>query len=133
MYIFDTDTLSNIVKHAPSTKLLQRLSNTGWDLQFTTAINVAEIYYGAFRSSACQRIIQVFEREVFPRLTVLPFDEGTARVFGEMKADLESRGIVRSEPDMRIAAIALQHRLTVITGNLKHFQGIPSLKVENWI
>ena len=39
----------------------------------------------------------------------------------------------RFEPDLQIAAIALRHRLTVVTGNIRHFAGIPGLKVENWL
>ena len=39
----------------------------------------------------------------------------------------------KSEPDLRIAAIAIQHTLTLISGNTKHFERIPGLDVENWI
>jgi tRNA(fMet)-specific endonuclease VapC len=46
---------------------------------------------------------------------------------------LEERGFTRSEPDLRIAAIALQHGLTVVTGNVRHFAGISGLAVENWL
>ena len=64
---------------------------------------------------------------------MLPFDLESARVFGRLKASLEKRGLPRSEPDLRIAAIGLQHGLTLVTGNVRHFEGIPSLAVENWL
>lgn len=50
MYIFDTDVLSNILKKEPSPLLLKKLQGLPEDLQFTTSINVSEIYYGAYRS-----------------------------------------------------------------------------------
>jgi hypothetical protein len=43
------------------------------------------------------------------------------------------RGLFRSEPDLRIAAIALQHGLTIVTGNIRHFTDIPGLSAENWL
>jgi len=133
MYLFDTDILSNIVKAAPSSRLLERLATAPSDLQFTTAINIGEIYYGASRSPHRERIIQAFEAKVFPQLVILSFDEGSGKVFGTLKASLEKKGRSSSEPDLRIASIALQHKLVLITGNERHYQNIPRLLVENWL
>ena len=46
--------------------------------------------------------------------------------------ELEKRGIGCSEPDLRIAAVAIQHSLILITGNIRHFENIPGLRVEDW-
>jgi len=35
--------------------------------------------------------------------------------------------------DLQIASIALSMDMTLITGNLKHFQRVPQLTVENWL
>jgi len=133
MYLFDTDVLSNIVKTKPSSGLLQKLRKIPSDMQFTTAINAAEIYYGASKSVHRESIIQAFEEKVFPNLLILPFDEGSAKIYGTTKARLEKKGLSASEPDLRIASIAIQHRLTLITGNVRHFKSIPGLVIENWI
>lgn len=136
MYLFDTDIISRAVKAAPPPALIERLSRIPRALQFTTAVNAAEVYYGASRIVPAARrdaLVKAFEDLVFARLTVLPFDLESAKVFGRLKASLESRGLPRSEPDLRIAAVALQHGLTVVTGNIRHFAGIPGLKVENWL
>jgi predicted nucleic acid-binding protein len=50
MYLFDTDTLSNIVKRKPSGILLGKLRDLPRAFQYTSTINVGEIYYGAIRS-----------------------------------------------------------------------------------
>jgi tRNA(fMet)-specific endonuclease VapC len=133
MYIFDTDTLSNIVKNRPSPRFLKILINLSPEFQYTTSINSAEIYYGAHRSPNKDIILEAFEEAVFPNVTILPFDEKSAQVYGKLKAKLEKKGIVKSEPDLRIASIALQHGFILISGNIRHFQGIPRLKIENWI
>jgi len=133
MYLFDTDTLSNIVKQKPSQRLVEKLRHLARAVQFTTAINVGEIYFGAYRSPKKKVILKAFTETVFPNVNILPFDSESGRVFGLLKAELEKSGIGCSEPDLRIAAIAVQHHLTLITGNIKHFKRIPGLKIENWM
>ncbi len=133
MYLFDTDTLSNIVKKKPSGRLLEKLEDTPKAFQYTSAINVGEIYYGASRTSSKKKILKAFEEMVFPNVNVLPFDRQSGRVFGTLKAEIEKRGIGCSEPDLRIAAVTIQHGLTLITGNTKHFKNIPGLRIEDWI
>jgi predicted nucleic acid-binding protein len=133
MYLFDTDTLSNIVKRKPSGRLLEKLEETPKAFQYTTAINVGEIYFGANRSSRKKQILKAFEEKVFPNVNILSFDEQSGRVFGLLKAEPEKGGIGCSEPDLRIAAVALQHGLTLISGNTKHFKNIPGLRIANWI
>ena len=62
-------------------------------------------------------------------MTVLPFDLGTARVFGELQADLESRGLSPGDADVQIAATAIRHGLELVTGNLHHHQRVPGLRI----
>jgi len=133
MYLFDTDTLSNVVKRKPSGRLLQKLEETPIAFQHTSAINIGEIYYGANRSSRKMQILKAFEEMVFPNVNILPFDRQSGQVFGILKAELEKRGIGCSEPDLRIAAVAIQHSLILITGNTRHFKNVPRLRIEDWI
>ena len=133
MYLFDTDVLSNIVKRNPSKTLLQKIQKLPKESQFTSSINIGEIYYGANRSSRKEQILKVFEERVFPSVHIVGFDEMSGKLFGELKATLEKQGVVRSEPDLRIASIAIQHDFILITGNIKHFEKISGLNLENWI
>ena len=48
-------------------------------------------------------------------------------------AYLEAQGTPIGHPDTQIAAIALANDLTVVTGNVRHFQRVPGLAVENWL
>jgi len=133
MYLFDTDVLSNIVKRNPSKTLLRKIQKLPKDLQYTSSINIGEIHYGANRSSRKEQIIEAFEERVFPSVHIVGFDETSGKLFGELKAALEKRGIVCSEPDLRIASIAIQHDFILITGNTKHFEKISGLSIEDWI
>jgi len=133
MYLFDTDCLSNILKKAPSPLLLKKLEALPNDLQFTTSINISEIYFGAYRSKNQKKILAAYEDKVFPNVNILPFDTDSGKIYGRLKAFLEKRGLSKSEADLRIAAIAIQHNMIVITGNKRHFMKIPGLNVEDWI
>lgn len=137
MYLFDTDILSQLAKKRRPGALMARLAQVPLASQFTSAVNVAEIYYGIFRmesrEGAPESLREFFDGQVFPRLTILPFDGESALAYGRLKSGLERRGRPRFEPDLQIAAIALCHRLTVVTANVRHYAGIPGLKVENWL
>jgi len=133
MYLFDTDCLSNILKKAPSPLLIKKLESLPKGLQFTTSINVSEIYFGAYRSRNQEKILKAYEDKVFPNVNILPFDTDSGKIYGRLKSLLEKRGLSKSEPDLRITAIAIQHNMILITGNKRHFMNIPGLNMEDWI
>lgn len=66
------------------------------------------------------------------RLPKLAYDDEAARVAGELRAELRRRGVGIEDADLQIASIALRHNLTLITHNVKHFEHIPGLRIENW-
>jgi predicted nucleic acid-binding protein len=74
MYLFDTDVLSHVLKKLRKASLMARLEATPRAAQFTSAVNVAEIYFGVLRRESRKDLLRSFEDEVFPRLAILPFD-----------------------------------------------------------
>ena len=133
MFLFDTDTLSHVLRREPSPSLLVRLAAVSPEEQFTTAITVGEMVYGAERSSRREYLLGQFEMRLWPMLHILPFDRRAGETYGSLRAQLEHAGTPLAEPDLRIAAIALTHDLTVVTGNVRHFSRVAGLRVENWI
>ena len=102
--------------------------------QFTSSITLGELLYGAYRlPTHTSLFLERIEGAILPNLPVLPFDAAAARRYGELRADLERQGTPIGEADLRIGAIALSRGLTVVTGNVRHFQRIPDLSVENWL
>jgi len=133
MYLFDTDTISNLLSKRPSTQLRRRLAKVPPERQFTSTITVAELYYGVYKSPRPEGFRRRLEQEVLPRVRVIPFDRRAAAVYGRVRAELERRGEPLSDPDLLIAAIALSRGLTVVTGNVRHFARVSGLTVENWL
>ena len=134
MDLLDTDILSNLLKRAPSTALIAKLASVPPEHQFTSSITLGELFYGAHRlRERAHILLERLDRTLPPNLPALPFDGVAARRYGEVRAELERQGTPLGDADLRIGAIALVRGLTVVTGNVRHFQRIPGLSVENWL
>jgi tRNA(fMet)-specific endonuclease VapC len=132
MYCFDTDVLSATMRPNPPLALVRRLAALPVAEQHTTAITVGELLYGVAktpRSEIVGRIRTLLESAV----TVLPFDAAAAAAYATLRTGLERAGRPLDDPDLRIAAIALARELTLVTGNDRHFDRVPGLRVENWL
>lgn len=130
MFLFDADAISESFRARPLPRYLAWLENIPAEEQFTSAIVVGELYRGAFRSQARDRHLANIENRVLPEMTILPFDEDVARVFGELAAALELAGKILATADLQIAATAVHHGLDLVTGNIRHFDRVPDLRIN---
>lgn len=134
MYLFDTDTLSNLMRSNPSTSLIVKLAALPASQQFTSSITLGELVFGAYRrQERTTHLLRKIAELLRPNLPILPFDDVAARIYGEVRAQLERQGNLIGDADIRIASIALSHNLTLVTGNVRHFERIPGLSLENWL
>lgn len=133
MTVFDTDVISFVLRPAPPAGLIRRVAELDPDEQATTAVNAGELVYGAWRSARPEHFLAALDERVWPNLRVLPFDLESAAIYGSLRASLESAGTPLAEPDLRIAAICLRHDATLATGNVRHFERVPDLEVEDWL
>jgi predicted nucleic acid-binding protein len=120
------------MRRVPSETLLNRLKKIPRRDQFTTTITIAEVYFGVMKASNRPRMLKLFEDVLLPRATILPFTLSAAKKYGEIRSFLEKQKTPLAPADLQIASIALSMNMTLITGNLKHFQKVPQLTVENW-
>ena len=65
----------------------------------------------------------------FQAWEMLRFDQNAARRFG----DLRRRRIRIGTQDLKIASIALEHDATLLSANVKDFDQVPGLRVEDWL
>lgn len=129
-YLFDTDALSEVMRREPNATYLEWLRGVPREDQFTSAVSMGELFQGARRSPRHAVIMGLIEQVVLPAVTVLPFDLATARVFGELQAELETRGASPGDADVQIAATAVHHNLRLVTGNVRHHSRVPGLQLE---
>jgi tRNA(fMet)-specific endonuclease VapC len=79
--------------------------------------------------AACQRLAD--DEVHLNTFTILPFTNDAVQTFDRLRDDRRTRRIGR--PDLLIASITLAHRATLVTRNVRHFQLVPGLRVENWM
>jgi len=102
----------------------------GTDQLYVSCTVIGEMFYGALNSNQIEENI---DRLVdFVRDTVsIPCDDGTARVYGEVKAALRKIGRPIPDNDIWIAAVAVQHSLSLVSRD-EHFTNIDQLNLVRW-
>jgi tRNA(fMet)-specific endonuclease VapC len=91
----------------------------------------AELYFGAMKSQNSAKSLLKIEA-FFSELISLPFDDESARYYGEIRAGLTANGMIIGNNDMMIAAIALRNDLTLVTHNTREFSRVSGLKLDDW-
>lgn len=130
-FLFDTDAISELLRKRPATNYVKWILKVPREDQFTSAVVVGELYKGAYRSHDRERHLSNIEQRVLPSVTVLSYDIDIAKVFGSIRAYLEDTGMILPDADIQIAATAIAHNLQLITGNLRHFNRISGLNLNN--
>jgi tRNA(fMet)-specific endonuclease VapC len=125
-YLVDSDRVAEYLKGRPDrVSLLHALAPQGLAISLISYGELYEgIYYGRDRKNA-DRGFRRFLRAV----DVLALTRTIMRRFARLRGQLRSQGHLIPDPDLLIAATALHHNLTLVTGKLRHFQRIPGLQI----
>ncbi|MHB1423189.1 MAG: type II toxin-antitoxin system VapC family toxin [Gemmataceae bacterium] len=136
MIVLDTDTLTHLIAEHPRVSECYRRQVDEVVITIVSRIEVLEGRFATLRKAANgaelqrgqQRLDQA-ERDLLS-FRVLPIDAGAAAEFDCLRGNKKLKKIGRG--DQLIAAIALAHRATLVTRNLKDFRQVPGLRFENW-
>lgn len=127
IYLLDTDTCIALLKKDQN--VIRHLREVGTYNCKISDITLAELFFGAYKSGKQKHFDEVGE--------IATFFESYAihclSKYGEIRWELEQKGMKIGDMDLFIAATALEEDLIVVTGNGNHFSRIPGLKVENWM
>lgn len=128
-YLLDT----NICIHFLRGKygLIEKFEQLGTESFAISEITLAELVFGAENSKNPQKnldLIEVFTNQV----VVLPIF-GAIYLYGKEKARLRSIGLQISDFDLLIGCTAIEKDLIMVTENLKEFQRISGIRLENWV
>jgi tRNA(fMet)-specific endonuclease VapC len=96
-----------------------------------SAITLAEVIYGAEKSARPVENLAIIEQFV-ARLDVLSFSERAATHYGQLR-ELERAGHPVGIHDMMIGGHARSEGLTLVSNNLREFQRMEGLRLENWV
>jgi tRNA(fMet)-specific endonuclease VapC len=129
-YMLDTDTCIRVLRDRP-VSVRARFNAEADGLSIST-ITLGELLYGAARSARPTEMRREVERFA-ARLEVLAVDADAVAHFADIRANLEGRGTTIGPYDLLIAGHARSRGLIVVTGNLREFQRVDGLRVEDWL
>ena len=92
-----------------------------------------ELRQGAALSRHPGPLWERIEREILQRVSILDVRWEDALIAGDVLARLRSVGKPIDVEDVLIGATALARGLTVVTDNVRHFERISGVKIENWL
>lgn len=126
-YLLDTDVCIELLKQ--NERVLSKVEAVGAENCFVTEITIAELFYGAAKSNRPGQFEDIsYILQSFDLKPLLP----TLRLYGINKSVLESKGNMIGEFDLLIGSCAVHYDLTMVTSNLKHFDHIPNIILEDW-
>jgi len=130
LWMLNTNALSELIRD-PRGPVMQRLSDVAPDVVCTSIVVACELRFGAQRKGSAVLTERV--NALLDAMVVLPFDEPADEHYADIRATLERAGTPIGSHDMLIAAHARSRALTLVTHNLREFQRVPGLTVEDWL
>jgi predicted nucleic acid-binding protein len=127
MIILDTNIVSEFMTSPPASQVLNWLNDQDVTSLYLSTITIAEIGYGLRampQGKRRQLLSERFEQFIDAAFTqrILSFDEGAARIYGEIMCQRKEMGRPMSNLDGQIAAIARSGGFCVATRNIKDFE-----------
>jgi tRNA(fMet)-specific endonuclease VapC len=129
-YLLDTNICIYLIKQKPP-KVLARFQTLALSDVGISSITVAELEYGICKSQQQEKNRSALMQFLIP-LEIVSFDSTAATLYGSIRSDLESRGLVIGSMDMLIAAHALSLGVTLVSNNLREFSRIANLPLQSW-
>ncbi|MDR0859091.1 MAG: type II toxin-antitoxin system VapC family toxin [Oscillospiraceae bacterium] len=92
----------------------------------------AEFMLGAEKSAKRGTTLK-YCRDFLEQFEIVGFDKSAAFLYAELRATLERRGLLIGANDMVIASTVLAHRGILVTNNIREFERIENLQIEDWL
>ena len=128
-YMLDTNICIYVQKQNPA--VLARFQEHAGEGLAISVITLAELEHGAAKSTRPEKS-RVALIKFLSLVTVLPFDRTAAYEYGQIRAELERKGKPIGPLDMQIAAHAKAENLIIVTNNVREFERVEGLMIENW-
>jgi tRNA(fMet)-specific endonuclease VapC len=130
-YFLDTNICAYIL-NGTFPHLTERFLKCGKDGVKIPSIVLYELYYGAEKSQRReQNILKILT--LISEIEIVPFDDHSAEIAGKIRSDLEREGRIIGGNDIIIAATALANEAILVTNNVREFERVVGLGIENWV
>jgi toxin FitB len=135
-YLLDTNVVGDFARPEGHAAVDEWMGRHSAPQLYVSTITVGEIAFGIERLPDGRRKAEF--RLWFERLLrhfedrLLPFDQNVAIAWGRLRARLREAGQEKPAIDLQIAAVALHHGLTLVTGNERDFSGLDLPVINPW-
>ncbi len=130
-YLLDTNICIVLIRQKSAAVLQRLVSQKPGDVGISS-ITLAELVYGVEKSVQVEQNRAALQQFILP-LEVADFDQLAASAYGKIRVELERAGQVIDSMDMLIAAHALSLDAILVTNNVREFQRVDGLVLEDWI
>ena len=128
-YLLDTNICIHFFKGQFG--LIERIRQIGFSEFAISEITLAELYYGASKSQNVTKNKKVIT-DFADKITILPIFD-SIELYGSEKARLKTKGTIISDLDLFIGATAITNDMILVTRNVREFERLENIKIENWI
>lgn len=129
MFLLDTNICIYIINNNPP-HVFERFSQYKAGQLGISSISASELTFGVAKSKS-ERNKKALNKFLSP-LKILPYDERVIWHYAKLRNQLQSTGKVIGSLDMLIAAHAISLNATLVTNNIKEFERIEDLLIDNW-
>lgn len=130
IYLLDTNICIYVINHKPQ-QVFERFKQYQLGQLAISSITASELAFGV-KKSGSERNKQALNKFLSP-LEILPYDEQAIWHYAKLRQYLQSTGKTIGSLDMLIAAHALALDVVLVTNNIKEFERIDGLKLDNWV
>ena len=127
-FLLDTCTCISMLRNEGFVR--ETLRRVGVKNCYISEITVAELYFVVAKAENKKRKLEDIEK-IQKLFRVIPA-YSSFKEYGEIRFTLEHSGMRVDQFDLLIGATALHHQMTLVTSNIKHFNRIQGINIENW-
>jgi len=130
IYLLDTNTCIRYLNGSLLSIRDRIEKNNPNDISICSVVK-AELFYGAMKSqNSNKNMIKL--KKFFDRFFSFSFDDEASRVYGNIRSKLERAGTPIGPNDLMIASIAISNHLTLVSHNVREFERVKDLLLEDW-
>jgi tRNA(fMet)-specific endonuclease VapC len=130
-YLLDTSIYSQPIKRHPLPAVIEKWERVGDTALCSSLICEMEVLQGLELKDS-PRLWDAYRLILKDRLPLIPLDMKIISLYARLQAHYRKTGNIRPAFDLLIACTAITRRLVLVTCNVKDFQAIENLKVEDW-
>lgn len=129
-YLLDTCVVADFFKKHPS--VIQQFKSLSPTQIHISSITFFEVEYGLKLNSVREKKIRPAWEKLLEVIDVTSFTPGDAIEAGRIRAELKKKGTLTDPYDLLLAGIAAKREWTFVTSNVKEFNRVEGIALENW-